>query len=180
MVVLQKPTGNIIQGHVLDVKLKPFERALKAHDSYLYVKWNPTGMYGWGNWEIRRRPETKTIIDYAFYEGVPILRLGYHENDFNNLILRCAFLNYDQLRKIKEMDMRGKTGEDYNRLLERTEMMHERIKKDQRKQNQKYIARHYKKEMRKMREFVLAGGNPNLVAGLMDTVTEDGKDIKGF
>ena len=44
------PTGKLIKGHVLDVSIKPFEEAMRfnLNDPYLYVKWNPEKMQGWG------------------------------------------------------------------------------------------------------------------------------------
>jgi len=104
MLVHLGPTGRLAKGHVLDVAVKPFEQALKDYDKNLYIEWNPYKLKGWGCWEIRKLPVEKSVVDTVTYHGNTIVRIEYLENDVANHVLDCAFLNYDQLRKIKEMD----------------------------------------------------------------------------
>jgi hypothetical protein len=99
------PTGRLVSGHVLDVSLKPFERALKDYDSQLYVKWNPRKCGGWGCWEIRRRPNEMRAVYQGSHKGTAYFKLMYVENRDVHHVLDAAFLNYDALRKIQEMDL---------------------------------------------------------------------------
>lgn len=98
------PVGKISKGHVLDVAVKPFERALKDQDHRLYVRWNPKKLRGEGCWEIRIRPLLKSALYAGSYNGHDILMVDYHEFDDIHHVLDCAFLNYDQIRKLKKMD----------------------------------------------------------------------------
>lgn len=99
------PPGKIIRGHVLDVSLKPFVRALQDYDKQLYVIWNPHKVKGHGCWEIRRRPNEKRAIYMGSYRGMNFFKVMYVENRDVHHVLDCAFLNYDALRKIREMDV---------------------------------------------------------------------------
>lgn len=98
------PVGAVSRGHVLDTSVKPFEAALKAYDPYLYVKWNPKKLKGHGCWEIRRSPEKKRPVEVYEMDGFTLVRAEYKENNILNHVLDCGYLNYDALRKIKEMD----------------------------------------------------------------------------
>lgn len=102
------PVGSVCKGNVLDVNVKAFENTLKFYDPLLYIKWNPRKLRGWGCWEIRRKPSEKRPVDYAPIEGGTIVRYEAAENDLVNHVLDCAFLNYDALRKLKEMDTYNK------------------------------------------------------------------------
>lgn len=98
------PLGKLIAGHVLDVNKRKFTEALQHYDRELYVKWNPRKIRGHGCWEIRRRPSKKTLLYKGTHKGmsfyVPTL---VEYNDIHH-VLDCAFLNYDAIRKLKEMD----------------------------------------------------------------------------
>lgn len=98
------PLGKLIAGHVLDVNKKKFTEALQHYDKQLYVKWNPRKIRGHGCWEIRRKPAKKTILYKGSWNG-----MNFYEPttlEFNDIhhVLDCAFLNYDAIRKLKEMD----------------------------------------------------------------------------
>jgi len=96
--------GKVSKGHVLDVSVKAFTEALKELDRRLYVRWNPEKLKGHGCWEIRIRPLKKTALYQGTFEGVDYYELDYLESDIIHHVLDCAFLNYDALRKLKEMD----------------------------------------------------------------------------
>jgi len=104
MKVWHAPLGKLIKGHVLDVNVNRFTETLKHYDNQLYVKWNPKKIRGHGCWEIRRHPNKKTATPVATYKGMTIQKVEYKENDLVHHVLDCAFLNYDALRRIKEMD----------------------------------------------------------------------------
>lgn len=105
MKVWHAPVGRLIRGHVLDVSLKPFLRALQDYDKQLYVEWNPRKLGGHGCWEIRRLPNQKTAIHQGTYKGMAFFKLQYLESRVTHHVLDCAFLNYDAIRKVKDMDL---------------------------------------------------------------------------
>lgn len=159
------PTGNIIRGSVLDVAKLPFQRALRDIDPLLYTKWNPKKLRGWGCWEIRRRPATNSIVDVSELDGRLYLQLGPIENDLINHVLDCAFLNYDQIRKLKQMDtwQFGQTGEQGSRKwldhIEDLERQSAKESYDRAVEARRYAARHHKKELRELRDAVASGAN---------------------
>lgn len=155
------PVGNVSQGHVLDVAKKPFERALRDYDHLLYVKWNPKKLKGHGCWEIRRRPAMKTVVEAVPFQGNTLVRLEYVEYDIANHVLDCAFLNYDQLRKLKEMDLFAKHNLNYLvDDIERAEAEHREKINQKRLEERKYLAKEFKREIREFKELVLSGHNP--------------------
>lgn len=99
------PTGRLARGHVMDVSLKPFLRALQDYDKQLYVVWNPMKLNGWGCWEIRRLPNQKTAIYQGTHNGMSFFKLTYLDRKDLHHVLDCAFLNYDVIRKLKEIDI---------------------------------------------------------------------------
>jgi hypothetical protein len=103
--IFHGPTGKLIEGHVLDVNKSRFEETLKFYDPRLYVRWNPRKLHGWGCWEIRRHPSKKTVVYQGTHEGVAYSSLMSVEIDHVHHVLDAAFLNYDALRKLKEMDV---------------------------------------------------------------------------
>lgn len=143
-VIFTAPTGKVIAGHVLDVNRRAFDQALRFYDKQLYTKWNPKKMRGWGCWEIRRKPDT-----------------GTREYDFIHHILDCAYLNYDQLRKLKKMDTWEKGGSDQwlssLETWEREALVKEKIRKQE---AMAYAAKQYKTEIRAFKEMILSGVNP--------------------
>lgn len=99
------PTGHLITGSVLDVNRKELERKMQQYDSQLYLKWNPQRQQGQGVWEVRRRPEKKSITKVHYFGGNTYVELDYKENDFENLIWRVETLNYQILDRLKETDV---------------------------------------------------------------------------
>lgn len=158
------PSGNICAGHVLDVRKGPFERALKDYDSQLYVKWNPKKLKGWGCWEIRRRPNLKSIVEVVEFEGKTYTRLEYRENNLIHHVLDCAFLNYDQLNKIQRIDTWKKSdGKNFVDDLETQEREYVAKKTAEAKASRQDAAKHYKREIKDLKELVQSGMNPALI-----------------
>jgi hypothetical protein len=170
--ILMGPTGSIIQGHVLDVSVKPFVQALRDHDPLLYVKWNPKKVRSWGCWEIRRKPEFTTIRDVAEFDGNTILDIGYVENNLLNHVLDCAFLNYDQIRKIKAIDTWQVGPKQWLQNREYMIQKKQEIARDKAKQAVKDAAKTFKREIRAFKEYVNSGNNPHLIAAHWDSTKE--------
>lgn len=162
MKVQTQPTGKIIQGHVLDMNPRNFERLLKDYDRQLYIYWNPKKLGGWGCWEIRRHPNQKTAILDAEVGGMKIYRLEYLEHDMISHVMNCAYLNYERLEHLKKIDtwVDGKYGATFAKELEDEE--DQKITELEKKsvEEMKYGFRHEKWAARKMREAVADGVNP--------------------
>lgn len=163
------PSGQLVSGHVLDVSVKPFQQALKDYDRQLYVKWNPMKLKGWGCWEIRRQPENKSVVDIAEFEpGKFILRMEYAESPMVHHILDCAFLNYDAIRKIKEMDTWVEGIDGWAERLEKREEAHKAKVKAKARDEMRYMGKQFKSQMQGFREHILSGGNPADIAQYWD------------
>ncbi len=176
-ITYQGPSGNTIRGHVLDCNKKHFEAALQAYDPLLYVKWNPNKLQRWGCWEIRRKPEFLTCIDIVEYQGKIIQVTGPYENDLVHHVLDCAFLNYDQLRKLKEMDtfQYGGNGtvEAARKWREERERRHQyqkELAKEHGLRRRKEAMRTFKKEIQAFKEYVKEGKNPHLLGQYWERV----------
>lgn len=153
------PTGRIIRGHVLDVNEKAFVGTLQFYDPQLYVKWNPTKLRGWGCWEVRRRPDMKLPVDVVpIGEDASIVRLEYKEFDIVNHVLDAAFLNYDIMRKLREMDTWNK-GHDIHDMDYINEQRAAELKQQQ-KEDLKYLFKENKNMFRYLKDLVKSGHNP--------------------
>lgn len=106
------PTGTLVTGDILDVNRQSLESAIQYYDPLLYFKWNPNKNKGYGKWELRRRPEHKSIVESIQLSGVGIHKLEYVEYDIANHIFDLTCLNYRLLDKIKASDMWAKI--EYN------------------------------------------------------------------
>lgn len=165
------PTGKTISGHVLDVNVKAFNETLQFYDPCLYTKWNPKKLGGWGCWEIRRKPEFNTCLDVTEYEGNIILKVGPYENDLVHHVLDCAFLNYDQLRKLKEMDTFAYgSAEKWQAEKERRARDQKQLAAEKAAKMKAEASRTFRKEIKAFKEFVQEGGNPHLVGLYWDSV----------
>lgn len=156
--------GNVCKGHVLDVNVKPFERALQDYDSQLYVKWNPKKLRGWGCWEIRRRPNEKRIKDIVEFKGSSFVVVDYVENDLENHILDLPYLNYLALLKLKSMDTWAVNRDTWVHELEYRERVKQQEIQDKREKDMRYAAKQIKHEIRDFKEMILSGLNPNQIA----------------
>lgn len=159
------PTGRLSVGHVLDVNQKAFEETLQFYDKQLYTKWNPEKLRGWGCWEIRRRADTKSVSDIVQLEGINILKIDYV--DFNDIhhVLDCAFLNYDALRKLKEMDVfmnENHWARDLNKA-ESLEASRKERQKELAKKEKIYAIRQNKAAMKKFMNLVKDGHHPGQI-----------------
>lgn len=97
------PTGKLVQGSLFDCNKKRLERMLKDYDKQLYLKWNPKKNKGWGCWELRRRPNQKTLITHDCGDFV-IHKVAYKENDLVHHVLDLEYLSYSVLDRLREMD----------------------------------------------------------------------------
>lgn len=172
MKILMGPQGALIKGHVLDVNERRFNEALRFHDKALYTRWNPRKLRGHGCWEIRRRPEFNSALDIAEYEGKLIFVVGPKEYDMVHHVMDCAFLNYDQIRKLKEIDtwQYGNSSKYQDEVERRTRDRREREYQNMLKERADMV-RHYKQEIRSFREMVRDGGNPHLIAKYWNSVS---------
>jgi hypothetical protein len=174
--VLMGPTGNIIKGHVLDVAVEPFVQAMRfaLTDPYLYVKWNPKKLGGWGCWEIRRAPEFNSAIDVTEYNGAVIFNVGPRELDLVHHVLDCAFLNYDAIRKLKEMDTwkYGERGADWQDEVERQTRTRRERERESAKNETRAMTNYFRREIRQFKEMIKDGVNPAAIAQHWDRVKE--------
>ena len=169
------PTGKLIKGHVLDVSIKPFEEAMRfnLNDPYLYVKWSPEKMQGWGCWEIRRRPMFNSALDLCEYEGNILFKVGPKEYDLVHHVLDCAFLNYDAIRKLKEMDtwQHGNATQYQDEVERRTRDRMERERESAAKEKRAMV-RYFRKEIRADMDEIKGGANPYAIAQHWDSAKE--------
>lgn len=168
MKVWLSPTGKAISGHVLDCAKAPLEKKIKElFDDYLYLKWNPKKLNGWGCWELRRRPEKKKVLETLAFKGNTYTILGYKENNFENHILDVPFLNYSIINKLKSMDtweQYGERGKHFGKELEYHEEKSKQLLEEKTRKEREYNAKQLKHELKDFREYVLSGHNPYLIA----------------
>lgn len=167
------PTGKLIRGHVLDVAVKPFEQAMRftLSDPYLYVRWNGEKLRGHGCWEIRRRPEFNSALDVAELDGQLLFKVGPKEYDLVHHVLDCAFLNYDAIRKLKDMDTwKWGNSSQYQDEVERQTKTRQQRDAERRKKELAYAAKHYKAEIKGFQDALRDGVNPHAIANYWDRV----------
>lgn len=169
--ILMGATGQIIKGNVLDVNEKAFNEALRFYDPCLYTRWNPKKLRGWGCWEIRRKPEFNTALDICEYEGNLIFKIGPYENDMVHHVLDCAFLNYDQLRKLREMDTFAYgNAEKWQAERERRARDQKELAFQKAQKMRAEAASTFRREIKAFKDFVNDGGNPHLIGLHWDRV----------
>lgn len=154
------PTGRISTGHVLDVARAPLQRMLSDYDNQLYVKWNGRKLGGWGCWELRRRPNKKSIKDVIEHEGSSFVVVDYVENDFESHILDLPYLNYEVMLRLKAMDTWSENLAYYVDRLESAERTHQEEQKLKNYAEMRYHARQEMKAIRDYREAIRSGMNP--------------------
>ncbi len=160
------PTGKVIEGHVLDVNRKQFERKLREYDNQLYVKWNPRKCRGYGCYEVRRRPNEKSRISYGTYQGVTFTELKYIENDFSSHIMDVPYLNYAILVKLQKID----TWKNKNWVadMEYEEAKYQAEQEEKQRKELLYNMMQYKSAFRDFKALVLSGENPHHLAKFWD------------
>ena len=158
------PTGRLVRGDIMDVNPKAFGEALRDLDPKLYVTWNPKKLRGWGCWEIRRRPTQKTMLYQGEYRGATIYKLCEVEFHHVHHVLDCAFLNYDAIRKLKEMDvfaqMKRHGVTSYADLLERREEEYRQQALERAQKEREYNVKQIRSEAVAFYEAVRSGINP--------------------
>lgn len=140
-------------------------------DPYLYVKWNPKKARGWGCWEIRRRPEFNSALDVAEFDGKLIFKVGPKEYNLVHHVLDCEFLNYDAIRKLKEMDtFQHGTASQYLDKVDRATKTKETRMAEAREKELTYMVRHYRAEIKAFQDALRDGVNPHAIAAYWDRV----------
>ena len=151
-------TGAVVRGDVLDCSVDGISRALKDLDPRLYVVWNAKKWKGYGCWEIRIRPQYKEAQLVGTLSGNTYVDVRYRENNLVNHVIDCAFLNYDVIRKLKEMDTdtkRNWVGEFESTAAEKRRL--EQLKANEELQ---YAIRQNKSMARDLKNLVQSGVDP--------------------
>lgn len=173
--IFMGPCGNVIKGHVLDVNQKAFDETLQFYDRQLYTKWNPKKLQGHGCWEIRRKPEYLSALDVSEYEGNLIFKIGPKEFEHFHHVLDCAFLNYDALRKLQEIDTWTVCAGDVSKYEEEVNRR-TRDRKEREKElalnERRAMTKYFRKEIGQFREMIKSGVNPALLAQYWDSARE--------
>lgn len=150
--------GKSVQGHVLDVNRKHFNRALSNFDSNLYTKWNPNKNKGNGLWEIRMKPLRSITIYEGEFQGAKLFRVEPVEHPVINHILDVPFLNYSVISRLREMDAwENKT------MIEDGDALAEKFRNQERARNKeelRYQIRHHKKYFETLQDEMRSGRNP--------------------
>lgn len=156
------PTGNLIQGNLFDINRRAFTERLRDFDSQLYLQWNPDKRNRMGCWEIRRRPDKKTAVYQGEYAGARFYSLEWKEEPLIAHILDVPVLSPAVFTKLASMD----TWNDkyWVRDLEYREGKHVEAKESKARDELKYRAKEYKRELRDFMEMVNSGLNPARIA----------------
>jgi hypothetical protein len=157
------PIGKLVQGHVLDVDVKGFNRALQDLDKRLYTRWNPEKLRGWGCWEIRVKPRMKTPLYMGTFEGHDIYSLEDLEINAVHHVLDCAYLNYDAIRKLKEMDTYNP--EHFIHDMEYREQQQANAVDEKARAERKYAMQYYKTAIKDLYERVRSGESLHRILG---------------
>lgn len=161
-------TGKIVKGHVLDVSRPSLERALRDYDAQLYLKWNPHKLQGMGLWEVRRKPETKTVgeNDVVVYKGNTYVCPKYTELDIVNHVLDVPVLGYHILNRIKDMDTWSQSyrGKDFVSEMEYQEAKYAEREEDRAFDTLNYAIKQEKTAIRGFKDYLLGGGSPHRLA----------------
>ena len=168
---MAKAVGRLAKGHVLDVNPRAFLRALQAYDKQLYIEWNPKKLKGNGCYEIRRKPEFNSALDIVELDGINIVKIGPYENSLVHHVMDCAFLNYDQIRKLKEMDTwQYGNATQYQDLVERKTRDRQEADKEAGMRRRRDASKTFKAQIRALKQFILDGGNPHEIGRFWDSV----------
>ena len=163
-------TGRTVTGSIWDSNPKSVEQALRDYDSQLYVRWRPDKSAGYGCWEIRRRPATKSAVYQGEHEGSPLYTLEYVENDFSSNIMFTQVLHYGLVAYIKSidtwndkywadnLDYKGERAREAQRAKQRAEMI--------------YAMKQQKSAFKDLREAILSGTNPAQLAAAWGEISK--------
>lgn len=150
--------GKVIEGHVLDCNKKYLEKALQHYDKQLYLKWNPEKNSGTGVWEVRRRPNEKTAVPKWELNGRIFFNLEYKELDVINHVMDVPVLNYEILKRIREMDCWNT--KDYVKDLEYQEDKAKDKEYSKNREELRYQIKHHRKAMQDFQELLKSGRDP--------------------
>jgi hypothetical protein len=161
------PVGKLIEGHVLDCSKTKLTEALKRYDVQLYLKWNKRKLSGHGCWELRRRPEFKSVVESFELDGATYSRLEYREQDIVHHVKDFAFLNYKILEWVQ--DPRNDTwaqsykAKDWSKDYEYREAKYHEAVDEKSDEERKYNIKQHRSELRSLMGYINAGGDPNLI-----------------
>lgn len=163
------PTGALVQGTIYDCKKSSLENAIKSYDPLLYIKWNPTKNYGMGCWELRRRPEKKSVKQSFAIEGVTYHHLDYVELDLVNHIFDLPILSYSVIERIKKADVWAKADYDGTNLqkvttlldkIEEKRLALQAAHKEKNMADTMYAMKQFDSQLEVYRQAILDGQNP--------------------
>lgn len=171
--------SNLIQGHVLDVSRAPLLAALRRYDPQLYIKWNPKKRAGRGCWELRRKPEFKTVREGRFletpkfgkvffpgdvfeFDGYTLAVPKYHETNFENHVKDFEYLSYDMVKWVADHDLfkYGYKGKNAIQEAEYREAKYEEKIDEESYAEKMYGFKQMRTQISDFREYILAGGDP--------------------
>ena len=164
MIVKLGPTGSIIRGSVLDVNKRALEEKLRDYDPLLYLRWNPRKLQGYGVWELRRRPEKKSVKSVDHFGGNSIVVIDYVEVAMVNHVKDFAYLNYGILKWLQDHDQFKHNLKYWG---DQVDANLDRAREDARlkaREEMRYTAKQNRREIRGMMELVRAGKNPAWLA----------------
>ncbi len=149
--------GSVVQGSIFDCSKHGLEKALKAYDKYLYLKWNPVKNKGKGKWEIRRKTQLPIITKYTV-DNTEIVAYEYKESNLINHVLDLEYLTYDCLAKLRTMD----AWENKNWAEDRDVIRQQMIDKQESDKwdNIRHSIKQDKKYWKQLQEATLSGYDP--------------------
>ncbi len=175
--------SKLVQGHVLDVAQAPLVAALRRFDPLLYVKWNAKKRSGRGLWELRRKPEMKSLKvgryldtprgkvytpgDVFEFQGYTLAIPKYNENHFENHVKDFDYLTYDMVAWVSSHDLwnHGFKGKYALKDAEYNEAKYDEKIDNEAADERSYMIKQHKTQFEDFRQYILAGGDP---ARLMD------------
>src|SRR6185437_7296833 len=163
------PTGSLIQGSIHDCNKASLEYAIKSYDPLLYIKWNPNKLGKMGCWELRRRPEKKSVRQTLEYGGKKYHHLDYVEIDIVNHIFDVPVLGYNLIQKIKRSDVWAAADYDGHNLDKITHKLNsiedkrtelQQLEKDKAHSDAMYGMKQIKNQLNVYKQAILDGQNP--------------------
>jgi hypothetical protein len=173
-----KGESKLIQGHVMDVSRPALLAALKRYDQQLYLKWNAKKQGGRGAWELRRRPELKSVKEGYYLEvpnkgkvGIPgdvfdmdgytLVFPKYHESRAD-CVKTFEKLDYRILDWVAKQDLwqYGYKGKHFADEAQYKEAKFEEMIDDKADADRQYELKQMKTQINDFREYILAGGDP--------------------
>lgn len=184
--------SRLVEGHVLDVTRGPLLAALRRYDPQLYVKWNSKKRGGQGVWELRRKPEFKSVREGRFVDSptrgrvlIPgdIHSFGdytisvpkYHETSFENHVKDFTHLSYGMVlwvaaHDLWEMQNCGYKGKHFTKEAAYREAKYEeKIDEDSYAEKQ-YMIKQHSTQFQDFAAYINAGGDPYRLLDYWDKV----------